>query len=233
MIISVTNPRIKHLKKLLTSKKYRWQTQEYVLETNSPQKIEELHLIKEIYVVEDGLSKQNNNILEISPKIADHLTTTESKINYFVLLKMNLVDDLAKTGKFLLTDNIQDPGNLGTIVRTGVAFGYQTLIINKGTTDPYSPKAVRSSSGYISNLSVTKFDPAQLSSKLLIAADTVGENIQKENSNKNHILILGNEAHGLSPEINKLSIKKITIPIEIESLNVAIAAAIIMYSLSN
>lgn len=232
MLTSSNNPQVKHLKKLLSSVKYRRQHQEYVFETNNPEKLSEISSIKSIYTCDTELQTTTEKIIEISPDICERLSTTETAIQYFVVLPLKISKTLP-AGKLILADSIQDPGNLGTIIRTAAAFGYLGLIFTPGTTDPFAPKVIRSSSGAISKLEIIEFNPALLKDKLLLAADITGRDIGKLSETKDHILILGNEAHGLSPDICNLNIIRVNIPVAVESLNVAIASAILMHALSN
>ena len=139
-----------------------------------------------------------------------------------------------KSDKVLLLDNIQDPGNLGTILRTALAFGYTDVILRGGCSQ-YNEKVLQSTQGAIFNLNIVPFeDEDQLEGYEIIATEIKGNvDISTLSNIKKHILVLGNEAHGVSKEFLEIADKRVRINIkEIESLNVALAGAIAMYQLS-
>lgn len=136
--------------------------------------------------------------------------------------------------KVLLLDNVSDPGNLGTILRTALAFGYNDVILNAGCSQ-YNEKVLQSTQGAIFKLNiVNKFDLEAIKDYPIIATEIKGSvDLSTLQHYSKHVLVLGNEAHGVSEEILKLASKRVRIDIQnIESLNVAIAGAIAMYELS-
>ena len=139
-----------------------------------------------------------------------------------------------KSHKVLMLDNVQDPGNLGTLLRTALAFGYNDVILNRGCS-PYNEKVLQSTQGAIFKLNLVNFDGYFPKGYEVIATEIKGSvdlsTIIKVNK---HILVLGNEAHGVSEDILKVANKRVRIDIKnIDSLNVAIAGAIAMYTLTN
>lgn len=139
--------------------------------------------------------------------------------------------------QILYLDNLNDPGNLGTILRTALAFNYRDIILSPQTVSPYNEKAVAASQGAIFGLNIFRSDLNILNNlkeeNYTIYATSLhadSQEIPTVNFTKKHILVLGNEAHGVCQEILTLSQIKIIIPIQhFESLNVAIAGAIVMY----
>jgi len=142
--------------------------------------------------------------------------------------------------KVIILDQISDPGNLGTIVRTCAWFGVKSIILSKNSADIFNYKCVRASVGghfFIKNLAYLSYKDINnfISSNNLITfrSDLEGEKIDNKNIHNNWALILGSEAHGVS---NKLNFdKKITIPKkgQMESLNVSISAGILLNELIN
>ncbi len=145
--------------------------------------------------------------------------------------------------KIGLLDQISDPGNLGTIIRTANAFHYDALMLKKGSVDPYNAKVLRSTMGSLFALDLIEIaDYRELKPYIkqaglkLLLSDLDGTPLpefcftEKQNS---FIICIGNEAHGISPELRELADEKITIPMpgNAESLNAAIAFAIIAYEL--
>ena len=138
------------------------------------------------------------------------------------------------SSKVLYLDNVSDPGNLGTLLRTALAFGYNDVILNGGCSQ-YNEKVLQSTQGAIFNLNIiSKFDFKNIRDYKIIATEIKGSvDLSTVGEISNHILVLGNEAHGVSKEILDLADKRVRIDIKnIESLNVAIAGAIAMYELS-
>ena len=145
-------------------------------------------------------------------------------------------------GNVLLLEDVQDPGNVGTLIRSAAAFGFSAVILSRGCADVYSPKVIRSTGGAICNLDIiSKMDIFDCITSLksknyrLIAADLDGKNeILKTSKNGNYILALGNEGNGISDKLRLLADEIFTIPFDnsaIESLNVAAAGAIGMFLL--
>ena len=142
-------------------------------------------------------------------------------------------------GACLLLDKLQDPGNLGTIIRTANAAGYNDIyLIN--CTDAFSPKAVRASmSGiFFVNIHIGTYEEvfSVLVDKVpVITADMFGQNIFLFEAPQNFCLCIGNEGNGVSEEVKKISSYQVSIPMRksCESLNAAVSAAIAMYTLKN
>jgi TrmH family RNA methyltransferase len=139
-------------------------------------------------------------------------------------------------GLTIALDSINDPGNLGTIIRLCDWFGVTQLICSENTVDCYNPKVVQASMGSLARVAVNYLDLDEyLSSESRIIYGTFlnGENIYDSKPEKNSVIILGNEANGISDSIKALVQKKITIPQfgeqqQTESLNVATATAIFL-----
>jgi len=131
---------------------------------------------------------------------------------------------------------VQDPGNLGTLIRLCDWFGIETLICNSQTVDCYNPKVVQASMGSLTRVAVHYVDLAGFLATCalpLYAMDLDGENLYTTEFPEDCVLILGNEANGISPEVRALADGIITIPRfgklqQTESLNVAMAGAIVV-----
>lgn len=136
--------------------------------------------------------------------------------------------------RILFLDNISDPGNLGTLLRTALAFGYIDVFITGGCS-PYNLKALAASQGAIFSVNILKELPFSVIKEYEVIATEIKGSVELSEfkPQKKHILILGNEAHGVSNEFLSSADRRIRINInEIESLNVAVAGAIAMYELS-
>ncbi len=148
------------------------------------------------------------------------------------------LQDLPGGDLYIILDTIQDPGNLGTIIRTAEAAGASAVIMNKGCADIYSPKVVRSTMGSIFRIPfVYAEDMAEAINTIknkditVYAAALSGVSLADEKLEKRRAFIIGNEGNGISEEILKLADKTISIPMagKVESLNAAVSAAILMF----
>ena len=143
---------------------------------------------------------------------------------------------ILQEGVIVALDNVQDPGNLGTIIRLCDWFGVETLLCNTQTVDCYNPKVVQATMGSLTRVAVHYLDLAAFLTTTALPVYTMdleGENLYTATFPKDCILILGNEANGISSEVRALANGVITIPRfsqhqRTESLNVAMAGAIIL-----
>ena len=143
------------------------------------------------------------------------------------------------SGNVLVMDRIQDPGNIGTMIRTAEAAGYSAVVLVKGTGDVYSPKVVRAAAGSVLRMPFVFAEDAGKACEILKDAGKklIGTSVRRArpfnevDMRKNTALIIGNEGGGMSEEFHRLTDENVMIPMkgEIESLNAAVAAGIIMY----
>ena len=147
------------------------------------------------------------------------------------------LSDAPATDLVLALDNVQDPGNLGTIIRTADWFGIRNIVCTAGTADAYNPKVVQATMGSIARLNITYFDtlPDYLStlppSTPVYGAVLDGENIYATTLTPHGVIIMGNEGNGISAPVREMLTHKLLIPQNregAESLNVSIATAIIL-----
>jgi TrmH family RNA methyltransferase len=169
-------------------------------------------------------------------KIAD-TETPQGIAAIFIKPENEFSTELLKDEKIIvMLDNISDPGNLGTIIRTCDWFGIRNIFLSENIVDYTNPKVIRSSMGsvfhvnHFENINAAKLAKMKSEGFEILCADTEGENSFTYKSDKKKILIFSSEAHGPSKEIEKLSDKKICIPKigNAESLNVASAAAVLL-----
>ncbi len=188
-------------------------------------------------------------IIEISARLLNSLSDTENNQGLLGLINIPSVKidhkALISRRRVLLLDNISDPGNTGTLLRSALAFGFDAVFFLKNSVDPFNPKVVRSSVGAIFGLliAVGSVDDAKqlvnISGKSLIISDLTGKNIKylfsRKKFSKGLILAVGSEATGLSPILKKLAHFKIHINHDkkVESLNAAVAGSIIMSEIYN
>ena len=138
--------------------------------------------------------------------------------------------------KYLYLDNVQDPGNLGTLIRTSLALGFGAVFLSSNSCDPFNDKAIAASKGSLFTMPVIFRDLSEFLGNREIVVSTLSNDsidIDDYYPTKPFILVLGNEAHGVSKETLEMANVKVKIPINgIDSLNVAQAGAIMMYEMN-
>ena len=141
-----------------------------------------------------------------------------------------------KVREWIYLDKIRDPGNLGTILRSALWFGFKNIILSSKSVDPYNPKAIRSGMG--SHFGLNLYQNIRLNDFIkthqIVSGSTCGEDISGFELPERYVLVLGNEAHGISKNIESLIQKSVSIKRlgEGDSLNLSSAASILMYSLT-
>lgn len=247
MITSVGNKKIKDIQKLKENKNIKKLGKYLVEGKHLVEEALEANVVEEIIVSE---SFEDYNIVDTFDgdltKVADSIMksisdtiTTQGIIAVCSINKKEL--DINKYSKVLILDKIQDPGNLGTIIRTADAFDFDCIILGKGTTSLYGQKVIRSTQG--SNFNIDCFDNIDLVELIdemqnfnifatSLKADKYIE--QLDNITGKVAVVFGNEGAGVSEEIlSKVNnLLKISMPGRAESLNVSIAAGIVMHYIS-
>lgn len=192
---------------------------------------------KFLFCTEDFSAKgPSQNTIVITNKELNKISSLKTPNKVLGVFKIPEPKPLKDDGLIVVLDGVNDPGNLGTIIRLCDWFGVEQLICSNKTVDCYNHKVVQASMGSLARISVTYTNLKHyLSETSLPVYGTFmnGENIHRTNLAKNAILVMGNEANGISQELTPLISKKITIPRfgdlqKTESLNVATATAIIL-----
>jgi TrmH family RNA methyltransferase len=226
LISSRENPIIKHIQKLNHDRAYRQEYREFVIE--GPKAFAEAKKIKTILVKESYLNKPDQAFV-VSDILFKQISQTEHDQGIMAVCGMTpVIYDPKKS--YVLLDRLQDPGNLGTIIRTAVGFGVEGILITKGTVDPYSPKVVRSTMGALFHLDIVFIDTFE-GLRSVYAADMSG--IPVSNVKRPFVLAIGNEGQGIDQKLLKQAEKKIGISTKsIESLNAAVACGILLYEMT-
>lgn len=228
--------------KLITSlsqKKYRQKHKLFIAEgIKVVQEILDSSLeIETLFCTEDFITDvSTEKIVRISENDLKKISNLKTPNKVLGLFKIPDEKPLNNNGLIIALDAINDPGNLGTIIRLCDWFGVVTLVCSKQTVDCYNQKVVQASMGSLTRVSIyyknlsTYLKETNLPTFI---ADMNGENVYQTNLPKEGILIMGNEANGVSAEIKKQIMNKISIPRfgeaqETESLNVATATAILL-----
>ncbi|MEC7839188.1 MAG: RNA methyltransferase [Chlamydiota bacterium] len=242
IINSSQNPTVKHLVKLVNNKKYREACKSTVIESATMIRELSQHILK-IFTTNIDLVPKNitcTDIYLISESVLKKISGTKSPSGIIAEAKLPQQSNLENIKRLIVLDGVQDPGNLGTLIRTAIAFGWEGIFLLEGCCDPWNDKALRSSKGASFKLPICSgnWDDLTILAKnnrlTLLAADIEGSPPENYSQlNENIALVLGSEGQGLS-EKSKKNCNKITIPINnnMESLNVSIAGGILMYLLA-
>lgn len=236
VITSKSNPVVKEILKL-SDKKYRKELGLYLVEGVKPvnECVSAGGEIKKI-VCTEKLASNYGGAVVVSDEVFSFISSEKSPQGVIAAVKIPCNEVKPPRGRCLLLDRLQDPGNLGTIIRTANAAGYKEIYA-LGCTDPYSPKAVRASMSGIFFATVYQGSEEQILSALegvsLVCADMDGKNIFGFVPPEKFCLCIGNEGSGISDAIAAKSDFKVKIPMSesCESLNAAVSAGIAMYVL--
>lgn len=235
MIESLNNEKIKYYTKL-NDKKYRKSEKLFIaagehLVTEALKK----NIVKEILL----LNGEENIYGDVTYVTSDILKKVSDLTNYPKVLAICYIkDDLKIEGNVVALDNIKDPGNLGTIIRSAVAFNYDTILLSEECVDVYNSKVVRATEGMLFNVNIVTCDLFSTLLKLkedgykIYGTDVVNGESPAYESNK-HVLIIGSEARGMSNSIREICDKNLYIKMndKCESLNAGVSASILMYEL--
>ena len=246
--ISSKDNKIFRLCQQLSHKKYRDKLGLYLIEGENllEEAVKNGAAIKTVLMCRDyrgSLFGTEDKAFCLSDKLFEQLSQTETTQGIMAIVeKPELSPDRFLDrggGNFIVLDRLQDPGNIGTILRTADAAGYELAIVMKGTADVFSPKAVRAATGSLFRMPVVFMDSVDelmeftraAGKKLVATCFDTDRYYYDENLKGNIALIIGNEGSGISRELIECSDLKIKIPMHgnIESLNASVAAGILMY----
>ena len=249
MIESTSNKKIKELAALQRSKKERTQAGLFVLEgdriirdaISTRRELVDNVYVSATYASEKGLPTENAVV--VADSVLSHVCETVTDQGILATVReeplLRNEEELESCDRVLILEDIQDPGNLGTIIRTAEAAGIEAVIMSNGTTDIFSPKVVRSTMGSILRVPFAYSGDMQRTIKNLkesghtvYAAHLKGASGMRETPfEARRAIIIGNEGRGISDPVADLADVRVFIPMqgEVESLNAAIAAAILMY----
>ncbi len=242
LITSLDNDRVKDYVKL-KNRKYREKTNTFL--------VEGMHLVLEAYkrgIIVELILEQNELLplpvpaVYVTNEILHKISTLENPSPVMALCKkMEMNQDLGK--RVLLLDEIQDPGNLGTIIRSACAFDVDTVVLGKNTVDLYNPKVIRATQGMLFHINIVSRNLKEAIQELKAQGIAVygtkvecGQDVRsfKAKDKAQFGLVMGNEGNGINPQIMKLCDGFLYIEMnpDVESLNVAIASSIILYELN-
>ncbi|MCI5936414.1 MAG: RNA methyltransferase [Eubacterium sp.] len=251
MIESSSNPQIKRIQKLMKNAGYRRKEGCFVVE--GWKMVEEafsMKLIEHLYVAEDQIEHladwQGMDQVPMDTMAASlfrQLSDTVTPQGVLAIVKMPVYqrEDLVSQNEasFLCLENIQDPGNLGTMMRTAEGAGMTAVVLSRGCVDLFNPKVVRSTMGgmfrvpfYFCDDMTTEVERLKMERFSIYAAHLQGTKDFTQVPYQGNVgILIGNEANGLSDAVSDLADYKVKIPMEgkLESLNAAVSAALFMY----
>lgn len=250
VIRSVQNDNVKYYEKL-KDKTFRKQEQKFIVEgKHLVEEALKTNLVEIVMSTDETFLKSIDDKVEtflVNDAIIKKLSGTKNPQNVLAIAKMftndlrvlrNVVKE--KKSALVMFDDINDPGNLGTLIRTAAALGYDGVILSKNSVDIYNDKTVRASQGSIFKTRIVYGDLLEIISYLKEKGyRLIGTSLKKADKLENaivgnkYVLCLGNEARGISDAVLEKMDRnvKLTMYNDVESLNVMIAGSIIMYEL--
>ena len=252
VITSKDNEIVKNIKKL-KEKKFRDQENKFIVEGIKmvQEAIAENAKISKIVVCEDcindGTLKQDllyeiakQDCIYVSEKVFQTITDVETPQGILAIIEKENAEDRISYDEDIIVvlDGIQDPGNLGTILRTLDSVNLKQIILSEKTVDAYSPKVVRSTMGAIYRVNIIRSKNIVDTLKSLkkhkfeiVATSLQTDDLIYDFDYKNKVIVIGNEANGVSQEVLQITDKKVKIPMlgKTESLNAAVATGVILY----
>lgn len=245
-IASTSNTKYKYIKSL-SQKKNRQKNGEYTVEgvksvcdAIKSEKLISMIAVSDSFYEQVDFEYENYDILKVRDNIFSGICDTDTPQGIIAVIKMENIEFTANTEKvYIYCDNVTDPGNIGTIIRTADAAGMGGVLLSKGCVDIYNPKTVRASMGsffhipIIENTELSELKNLKQQGFQIISG-AIGDNTidyVDTDMKKPTIIVVGNEANGVCEEVISISDYCVKIPIigMAESLNVAVAASILMY----
>lgn len=240
IITSVNNEKIKNMCKL-KDKKYRDSTNTFLIEGRHL--ISEAYkrgLLKEIYALEGNNITLDIDTYYVSKEVMKKISSTDSIPSVVGVCYKKKEEEVGN--RLLILDNIQDPGNLGTIIRSSKAFNIDTIVVSKGTVDLYNSKVLRSTEGMIFHINIIVRDLELFikdikkdNYKIYGTKVDNGIDVKSIKVPLKYALIIGNEGSGMEEEISNLCDEYLYIKTnsEVESLNAAVATSILLYEMDD
>mgnify|MGYP005777217699 CR=1 FL=1 len=235
---SIDNNKIKELKKLQT-KKYRDKKNAFLVEgTHLVLEAYKTGYLKELFLEENELLPLDVMTSYMTNNVKNYLSVLDSPTNIIGVCSKK--EGTIKGNRIVYLDCIQDPGNLGTIIRSSVAFNIDTLVLSKDTVDLYNSKVIRASQGLIFHLNIVisdinEFGPSLKDEgyKIYGTRVTHGKDLKTIEKSDKFVIIMGNEGNGISEVSSELCDEFIYIDMNsnCESLNVGVATSIILYEM--
>lgn len=250
LIESKDNTLIKYVRKL-RKKKYRVQEEKFLVEGFRfvEEALKSNFEVSHVLIAESAIEKcnsfsiinvanKNTKICLVKDEILKELCETNNPQGIIAVVNNRKINIQNKNGFYILIDKVQDPGNMGTIIRSANASGALGVIVTKGTVDIYNDKTLRSTMGSIFKIPIIEDEDFQVINdlkskgfKLIVSSLDTENNFFDIDLTGKVIICVGNEGNGVSDEVYSLEDERVKIPMpgDVESLNVGVAASIMMY----
>ncbi len=253
MITSFKNPTVKYVRELLAQKKHRDKANAFIVEgVRLAEEAQKANLKAELILYSSNLSERGREVLqtlkmdttrveELDVGLMDRVSATTTSQGLLVVFEHSSTTAMDTNEPILVLDQVRDPGNMGTILRSATSFGFQTVILTPGCVDAFSPKTLRAGMGAQFRLAIQTMSPKEIHSmckensgeelEIILADSDNGKACWTLDLSRPLCLIIGGEAFGADPEIRKITDSNIIIPMQPnnESLNAAMAANILMF----
>jgi len=240
----ITKNQIKYIRGL-SLKKNRMKEQCFIVEGEKSlyELLDSSFEVVELFAIKDWINENKEvpkKVQTVSFKELERISNLKSPNKVLAVVKMKKQEVIRqKLGVILVLDDINDPGNLGTIIRMCDWFGIKQIVCSENTVDIYNPKVVQATMGSLFRVNVLYVNLVKYLSKVnapIYGSYMKGENIKNTNSERNSHLVMGNEANGISPEVSKFITDRVAIKNiggTTESLNVAVATSILLHEFCN
>lgn len=255
MITSIQNSKIKVVRDLLTSNKSRSERNKFVIEgVRLAEEVLEADIKPNLVLFSQQVSQRGSTVLEIlktrqidieevHPDLLDRISDTCNSQGLLMVLPIIQKPLKTNLNKVLVMDNIRDPGNVGTILRSAAALDFEAAILTPGSADPFSPKVLRAGMGAHFKIPIIFMDAGEIADycvhknspalSIFLADPEKGKICWESDLTRPLCLIIGGEAQGSTRELHAIADKYIQIPMlgTSESFNAAVSASILMYEI--
>ena len=249
-ITSATNPFVKQLRALASSKKARQESGTFIIEgwrgidtllrhKSTQYELEKL-VIAPDWINDPRLPHDVDTVVLPAPLYEKTSDVRNAQGILGIVRHAPLSFAVPEAGNFLLLDHLRDPGNLGTLIRSAVGAGFDGVLLHGDCVEPFNPKVVRATMGTFAFCNIWNIGAMEIEQlmdagyDLCVTTGRGGENLYESSFGPKTILVIGSEAHGVSAALMQHAAKLITIPLqpECESLNAAVAGSICMFRMS-
>jgi len=240
MITSKQNSLIKEVRSL-QDKKFRDRLNLYLVEGNKivQEAIDLALAVRVVIGTEKGLNSVDLKGVKsecVTDEVFASISVEKSPQGVLAVLEKPSNEILKPNGSCILLDGVADPANVGAVIRTAAASGYNTVYMTETSADPFSPKATRCSMSGVFRVKIVRANLSEILSVIslpIYVADMGGENVFTHERKGDICLVIGNEGHGVSKELKERADFTVSIPMDngVESLNAAVSAGILMYGL--
>lgn len=235
-ITSPSNEKVKFYQKL-KQKKYRDEFKLFLVEDEHlVAEALKRNVVKEIITINND-TKYDVPVVLVTEKIMKLISSQMTSAKVIAVCKV--MEEQPINGNIIVLDNLQDPGNLGTIIRSAVAFNFDSIILSTDSVDVYNPKVVRASEGMLFHINIIRTDIVNFLANLDSSYTKVTTNVTNGEDIKNIkftkvAIVIGNEGKGVSKEVACACDKKVYIKMndKCESLNAGVTASILMYEVN-